>query len=88
MNDAIADPEGRFFAGSNFYDPDHEYELGKLFRVDADGTAHVADEGFELANGLAFSTDAKRCISRTPWPAESTPTTMIGVPVIFATGEF
>jgi D-xylonolactonase len=57
INDAIADPEGRFFAGSNFYDPSHEYELGKLIRVDTDGTAQVADEGFNLANGLAFSPD-------------------------------
>jgi sugar lactone lactonase YvrE len=57
MNDAIADPEGRFFAGSNFYDPDREYELGKLIRVDTDGSAHVADEGFHLPNGLAFSPD-------------------------------
>jgi D-xylonolactonase len=57
INDAIADPEGRFFAGSNFYDPIHEYELGKLIRVDTDGTAHVADEGFNLAIGMAFSPD-------------------------------
>jgi D-xylonolactonase len=57
MNDAIADPEGRFFAGSNFYDPGKEYELGKLIRVDTDGTVHVADEGFHLSNGLAFSPD-------------------------------
>lgn len=57
MNDAIADPEGRFFAGSNLYDPSREYELGKLIRVDRDGSAHVADEGFHLPNGLAFSPD-------------------------------
>jgi sugar lactone lactonase YvrE len=57
MNDAIADPAGRFFAGSNFYDADKEYELGKLIRVDADGKAEVVDEGFQLANGLAFSPD-------------------------------
>ena len=59
MNDAIADPEGRFFAGSNFYDPDQNYEPGKLIRVDRDGTAHVADEGFQLPNGLAFSPDER-----------------------------
>lgn len=59
MNDAIADPEGRFFAGSNFYDPDHESESGKLIRVDIDGTAQVADEGFKLPNGMAFSPDEK-----------------------------
>ena len=59
MNDAIADPEGRFFAGSWFYDADKKYELGKLIRVDTDGIAHVVDEGFHLANGLAFSPDEK-----------------------------
>lgn len=57
MNDAIADPQGRFFAGSWFYDPNKIYELGKLFRVDTDGTTEVVDEGFHLSNGLAFSPD-------------------------------
>jgi sugar lactone lactonase YvrE len=60
MNDAIADPEGRFFAGSNFYHPDQTYERGKLIRVDRDGTAHVADDGFQLPNGLGFSPDEER----------------------------
>jgi D-xylonolactonase len=59
LNDAIADPEGRFFAGSWFYNPDQKYELGKLFRVDADGTTRVVDEGFHLSNGLAFSPDER-----------------------------
>ncbi len=57
MNDAIADPEGRLFAGSNFFDAEKEYELGKLVRVDLDGSVHVVDEGFLLPNGLAFSPD-------------------------------
>ena len=60
MNDCIADPGGRLFAGSWFYDPSHsDYPLGKLIRVDLDGTAHVVDEGIHLANGLAFSPDCK-----------------------------
>lgn len=59
MNDAIADPEGRFFAGSNFYDPGGEYELAKLICVDTDGSARVVDEGFHLSNGLAFSPDLR-----------------------------
>lgn len=59
LNDAIIDPEGRLFAGSNFYDPAGEYEMAKLFRVDTDGTAHVVDEGFHLSNGLAFSPDSR-----------------------------
>ena len=60
LNDCIADPAGRLLAGSVFYDPtSKDYPLGKLIRVDTDGTAHVLDEGNHLANGLGFSVDAK-----------------------------
>jgi D-xylonolactonase len=59
VNDCIADPAGRLFTGSWFYNPQEEYPLGKLIRVDGDGTAHVVDEGIHLANGLAFSPDEK-----------------------------
>lgn len=58
LNDCIADPVGRLLTGSVFYDPCKEYERGKLIRVDLDGSAHVLDDGFELANGLGFSPDA------------------------------
>ena len=59
MNDCIADPAGRLLAGSNFYDLSRDYPLGKLIRVDTDGTAHIIDEGLHLANGLGFSVDAR-----------------------------
>jgi len=59
LNDCIADPAGRLLVGSYFYDPNQKYALGKLIRIDQDGTAHVIDEGFHLANGLGFSVDAK-----------------------------
>ena len=60
MNDCIADPQGRLFAGSWFYDPSREdYPLGYLIRVDTDGSAHVVDEGIHLANGLGFSPDQR-----------------------------
>lgn len=59
MNDCIADPAGRLVAGSYFYDPSKVYPLGKLIRVDTDGTAQVIDEGFHLPNGLGFSVDAR-----------------------------
>jgi sugar lactone lactonase YvrE len=59
LNDCIADPAGRFLAGSVFYDPSKNYPLGCLIRIDRDGTAHVIDEGIHLANGLGFSSDAK-----------------------------
>jgi sugar lactone lactonase YvrE len=55
MNDCTADPAGRLFAGSCFYDPSGSYERGKLMRVDVDGRGNVLDEGFELANGPGFS---------------------------------
>lgn len=57
MNDCVADPEGRVLSGSWFYDPNGEYPLGKLMRVDTDGRVAVLDEGIHLANGLAFSPD-------------------------------
>jgi sugar lactone lactonase YvrE len=59
MNDCIADPEGRLFAGSFYYDPTCSYPLGHLMRIDPDRTIHVVDEGIHLANGLGFSPDEK-----------------------------
>ncbi|HWR17741.1 MAG TPA: SMP-30/gluconolactonase/LRE family protein [Terriglobales bacterium] len=57
LNDCIADPKGRFLAGSCFYDPSTKYELGKLFSLDGSGELQILDEGFRLANGLGFSVD-------------------------------
>lgn len=59
INDCIADPKGRLIAGSWFYDSTKDYELGKLFCLDTDGSIRVLDEGFHLANGLGFSPDGK-----------------------------
>ena len=58
LNDCIADPSGRIFTGSCFFDPyNPAYERGCLFRIENDGTASVVDEGFGISNGLAFSPD-------------------------------
>jgi sugar lactone lactonase YvrE len=58
MNDCIADPKGRLFAGSWFYDAAREdYPLGHLIRIDRDGSGRIVDEGIHLANGLGFSPD-------------------------------
>jgi D-xylonolactonase len=57
MNDAIADPVGRFLAGTCFYKPDQRYPLGQLIRVETGGEAAILDDGIHLANGLAFSPD-------------------------------
>lgn len=58
LNDCIADPEGRLFTGSCFFDPNRDdYDLGFLMRVDNDGAAQIVDDGIHLANGLGFSPD-------------------------------
>jgi sugar lactone lactonase YvrE len=57
LNDCIADPEGRLLAGSCFYSPSTEYPLGKLVCIHPNGEVRILDEGFHLANGLAFSLD-------------------------------
>jgi len=59
LNDCIADPVGRFLAGSYFYDPSKEYPLGKLISVDTNGKARIVDDGLHLSNGLGFSPDCK-----------------------------
>lgn len=52
MNDACADPAGRFWAGSMAYDftPD----AGSLYRVDRDGTVTRMLDGVTISNGPAF----------------------------------
>lgn len=57
MNDCVADRRGRLLTCSWFYDGTEAYWLGRLLRVDTDGSVTVLDEGFHLANGLAFSPD-------------------------------
>jgi sugar lactone lactonase YvrE len=59
MNDCIADPRGRLLAGSCFYQPDGDYPLGHLLRVEADGSVEILDDGIRLANGLGFSPDQR-----------------------------
>ena len=52
MNDAVADPAGRFWAGSMAFDftPD----AGSLYRVDLDGTVDKVLDGITISNGPAF----------------------------------
>src|SRR3954470_10675412 len=59
LNDCVADPKGRLLAGSCFYDPTSNYELGKLFSIGSSGEVQILDEGFHLANGLGFSMDGQ-----------------------------
>jgi sugar lactone lactonase YvrE len=59
LNDCIADPRGRLLSGSCFYSPSEQFPLGHLFCIENDGTVHILDDGFHLANGLCFSPDAR-----------------------------
>ncbi|MFC8360699.1 SMP-30/gluconolactonase/LRE family protein [Streptomyces griseorubiginosus] len=57
MNDAIADPSGRFWAGSMAYDGTQG--AGTLYRVDDDGTVTPVIEGLTIPNGPAFTEDGR-----------------------------
>jgi len=60
LNDCIADPQGRVYSGSYHYNPNGQAAPSFLFRVDTDSSVHVADEGIQFSNGLAFSPDGSR----------------------------
>lgn len=55
FNDVIADPEGRVFCGTM---PIGD-QPGMLYRLDLDGSLHIAFEDAGLSNGLGFSPDLK-----------------------------
>ena len=76
LNDCLADPEGRVYSGSWHLDEEGHSSPSFLFRVDTDGSVHVADEGICFSNGLAFSPDCStlyftdmvaRCIYAYDW---------------------
>lgn len=57
FNDVIADPEGRVYAGTMPTDD----ELGRLYRLDTDGTVTEADDyGYDIPNGMGFTPDRER----------------------------
>lgn len=57
MNDGVADPAGRFWAGSMAYDGTSP--RGSLYRADADGSVHQVWEGLPVVNGPAFTRDGR-----------------------------
>jgi sugar lactone lactonase YvrE len=76
LNDCIADPEGRVYSGSYHFNPNGVSAPSFLFRADTDGSVHVADEGIQFSNGLAFSPDGNtlyfsdtvaRCVYAYKW---------------------
>lgn len=56
MNDAKVDSTGRLWAGS-MHNTDYAQAVGKLFRLEPDHSLHVADAGYHICNGPAFSLD-------------------------------
>ncbi|MEV5106544.1 SMP-30/gluconolactonase/LRE family protein [Streptomyces massasporeus] len=55
MNDGVADPAGRFWAGSMPYDGTRG--AGSLYRTDPDGTVERVLDGLTTVNGPAFTAD-------------------------------
>ena len=55
FNDVIADPEGRVFGGTI----STEDQLGRLYRIDTDGTVSVVAEGIGTSNGMGFTADRR-----------------------------
>ncbi|WP_330269332.1 SMP-30/gluconolactonase/LRE family protein [Streptomyces griseorubiginosus] len=55
MNDGVADPAGRFWAGSMPYDGTRG--AGSLYRTDTDGTVVWVLDGLTIVNGPAFTAD-------------------------------
>lgn len=57
FNDILADPQGRIYAGTLYWDERAMQRPGKLYLIDPDGSIRIVDEGIELANGLGLSPD-------------------------------
>lgn len=55
MNEGGCDPDGRFYCGSMAYDLRHG--AGTLYRLDPNGSVHVARTGVSVSNGLEWSPD-------------------------------
>ncbi|TWI70197.1 sugar lactone lactonase YvrE [Pseudoduganella lurida] len=58
LNDAKADAQGRLWIGSMNAHDVHRPD-GTLFRLDADGSLHVAADEHHICNGPAFSLDGR-----------------------------
>ena len=56
FNDVIADPEGRVFCGTM----PTEDQLGRLYRLDPDGTLTQLLDAVDISNGMGFSPDLRQ----------------------------
>jgi D-xylonolactonase len=55
FNDVIADPEGRVFCGTM----PTEHRLGRLYRLDPDGTLTQVLDAVDISNGMGLSPDLR-----------------------------
>lgn len=58
FNDVMADPEGRVFAGTMPVKGDNP-RLGRLYRIDPDGSYRILLEGIGCSNGMGFTPDGQ-----------------------------
>lgn len=82
INDMIADPHGRIYAGTMYWGAGGMEKTGCLYLIAPDGSIRVVDEGIELANGLGFSPD-----NRTLYFTDSTARKIYAYNVNPSTGE-
>ncbi|MBE7556887.1 MAG: SMP-30/gluconolactonase/LRE family protein [Anaerolineales bacterium] len=82
FNDILADPQGRLYAGTYYWNEKEMERPGKLYRIDSDGSIYVMDEGIELSNGLGLSPD-----NRTLYYADSTARRIYAYDVSPKTGD-
>lgn len=57
INDMIADPKGRMYAGTLHWGPNGMEKYGKLYLIDSYAFVRVMDENIGISNGLGFSPD-------------------------------
>jgi sugar lactone lactonase YvrE len=71
LNDMIAGPGGRIYAGTMYWGPGGMEKTGKLYLIRPDRSISIVEENVRLSNGLGFSLDdrtlyyadtASRCI--------------------------
>ena len=55
FNDVAADPAGRVFCGTMMT----KERRGRLYRLETDGTLHVAIDSVGISNGIGFTTDKR-----------------------------
>jgi len=59
FNDIMADPAGRVYAGTYYWEDGVQIKPGKLYLIDVDGAVRVVVEAVGLSNGLDLSLDGR-----------------------------